>query len=169
MRGFAVTAFWPRRSIVAASRPASLLRKHLPKRKDTAGASGPRFPESEDGCSRTKQRRSSVEDLLGPTAETDEDPVLHGGVHLIQPSKFIPANETLDWFKSPSRQKAKARSVLLVDASACRPAFWLLMDEGAAQSGAEWRDQATPLLINFIYRLSSSMSIIHTETFFLLA
>lgn len=40
------------------------------------------------------------------------------------------------------------------------------MDEGAAQSGAEWRDQATPLLIIFIYRLSSSMSIIHTETFF---
>lgn len=44
--------------------------------------------------------------------------------------------------------------------------FWLLIDEGAAQSGVEWRDLATPVLINFIYHLSSSMSIIHSETFF---
>lgn len=44
--------------------------------------------------------------------------------------------------------------------------FWLLIDEGAAQSGVEWRDPATPVLINFIYHLSSSMSIIHSGTFF---
>lgn len=75
IRGFAVTAFWPR-SVGAASLPASPLRKHLPKRKDAAGASGLRFPEypkSQKSCW-TQQRRSSVDGLVAPTAETDEKP-----------------------------------------------------------------------------------------------
>lgn len=78
IRGFAVTAFWLR-SVGAASLPASLLRKHLPKRKDAAGASGLRFPEypksqkSQKSCW-TQQRRSSMDGSVGPTAETDEKP-----------------------------------------------------------------------------------------------
>lgn len=63
-----------REAFGAASLPARLLRKHLPKRKDAAGASGLRFPEylkSQKSCW-TQQRRSSVDGSVGPTAETDE-------------------------------------------------------------------------------------------------
>lgn len=74
IRGFAVTAFWPR-SVGAASLPASLLRKHLPKRKDAAGGMRfPEYPKSQKSCCRTQQRRSSVDGLVGPAAETDEKP-----------------------------------------------------------------------------------------------